>query len=150
MTDISSQRRMAASILGCGENRVHFDPERVTDIKNAISREDLRGLIEEGAISARQIRGNSRGRARAKMAKRSYGHCKGPGRRRGAAGARDPSKRQWIRKIRALRKTLVELREGGQINRHLYRMLYRQSAGGQFRSVAHLKAHLAIIMGRAK
>jgi large subunit ribosomal protein L19e len=150
MTDISSQRRIAASILGCGQHRVRFDPERLSDIKNAISREDLRGLVEEGAITAFQVRGNSRGRARLKTARRSYGHCRGPGRRRGAAGARRPGKRQWIQKIRALRKTLSELRDSGEINRHLYRILYRQAAGGQFRSVAHLKAHLGNISGRAK
>ena len=40
MTDVASQRRIAASILKCGVNRVWFDPERLTDIENAISRED--------------------------------------------------------------------------------------------------------------
>ena len=150
MTDIANQRRIAASILGCGLHRVRFDPDRLGDIQNAISRDDLRVLIGEGAISARQISGNSRGRARAKMAKRSYGHCKGPGRRRGAAGARNPSKRMWIQKIRAIRKALVELRGTGEIDPHMYRMLYRKAAGGQFRNVAHLKAQLEIISGRMK
>ena len=150
MTDLTTQRRISASILKCGVNKVRFDPERISDIQNAISREDLRALIGEDAIQAIQARGNSRGRAREKMAKRSYGHCKGPGRRRGAAGARNPRKRQWIQKIRAIRKTLVELRDNGEINPHLYRMLYRQAAGGQYRSVAHLKAHLALITGRMK
>ncbi|MDH7510836.1 MAG: 50S ribosomal protein L19e [Methanolinea sp.] len=150
MTDLSSQKRIAAELLSCGINRIWFDPDRLTDIQNAISREDIRKLIGEGAIVARQIRGNSRGRARALMAKRAYGHCRGPGRRKGAAGARNPAKRQWIRKIRALRKTLAELREKGEIEPRLYRLLYRQAAGGQFRSVGHLKAHLGIIMGRAR
>lgn len=150
MTDLTTQRRMSAAILKCGANRVRFDPERLPDIQNAISREDLRTLIGEGAIQAIQPRGNSRGRAREMMAKRSYGHCKGPGRRRGAAGARNPRKRQWIQKIRAIRKTLTELRDKGEINPHLYRMLYRQAAGGQYRSVAHLRAQLALITGRMK
>ncbi len=150
MTNLSTQKRISASILGCGVHRVRFDPERLSDIQNAISREDLRTLIDEDAISAVQRKGNSRGRAREKMAKRSYGHCKGPGRRRGAAGARNPRKRQWIQKIRAIRKTLTELKDSGEINPHLYRMLYRQAAGGQYRSVAHLKAHLALISGRVK
>jgi large subunit ribosomal protein L19e len=150
MTDLTTQRRISASILKCGVNRVRFDPERVSDIQNAISREDLRTLIDDDAIQAIQAKGNSRGRAREKMAKRSYGHCKGPGRRRGAAGARNPRKHQWIQKIRAIRKTLVELRDNGEINPHLYRTLYRQAAGGQYRSVAHLKAHLALITGRMK
>ncbi len=150
MTDVANQRRIAADILGCGINRVWFDPERLSDIQNAISREDIRGLITEAAIKSRQVKGNSRGRARIKIAKRAYGHCKGPGRRRGAAGARNPRKRQWIQKIRAIRKTLTGLRESGEIEVHLYRTLYRKAAGGQFRNVAHLKAQLEIISGRMK
>jgi large subunit ribosomal protein L19e len=150
MTDVANQRRIAASILDCGLHRVWFDPDRVSDIQNAISREDIRGLIDEGAIRAHQVKGNSRGRARIKIAKRAYGHCKGPGRRKGAAGARNPGKRQWIQKIRAIRKTLVEMRESGDIDAHLYRTLYRKASGGQFRNVAHLKAQLEIISGRMK
>ena len=84
MTDLSTQRRLSASILKCGVHRVWFDPDRTTDIQNAISREDLRGLIDEDAIRALQPRGNSRGRAREKMAKR----CTGTARARGGAGER--------------------------------------------------------------
>jgi large subunit ribosomal protein L19e len=150
MSDLASQKRIVASILKCGINRVWFDPERLADIENAISREDLRGLVTDGAIKARQKRGVSRGRARAKMAKRSYGHCKGPGRRKGAAGARNASKRAWIQKIRAIRKALIALRDAGTVDRHMYRILYRKAAGGQFRSVAHMKAQLEILSGRLK
>ncbi len=150
MSDLASQKRIVAAILKCGVNRVWFDPERLSDIENAISREDLRGLVVDGAIKARQKKGVSRGRARDKMAKRSYGHCRGPGRRKGAAGARHPGKRSWIQKIRAIRKALVALREAATINPHTYRVLYRKAAGGQFRSVAHMKAQLEILSGRMK
>jgi large subunit ribosomal protein L19e len=150
MSDVSNQKRIAASLLKCGVNRVWFDPERLADIQNAISRDDLRELIEDGAIRAHQAKGVSRGRARVKMAKRAYGHCKGPGRHRGAKGARNPRKRQWIQKIRAIRKVLVELRDTGEIDRHMYRVLYRKAAGGQFRNVGHLRAQLEIMSGRMK
>jgi large subunit ribosomal protein L19e len=150
MSDLASQKRIVAAILKCGVNRVWFDPERLSDIENAISREDLRGLVVDGAIKARQKKGVSRGRAREKIAKRSYGHCRGPGRRKGAAGARHPGKRSWIQKIRAIRKALVALREAGTIDPHTYRILYRKAAGGQFRSVAHMKAQLEILSGRMK
>lgn len=150
MSDLASQKRIVASILRCGVNRVWFDPERLTDIENAISREDLRGLVTDGAIKARQKKGVSRGRARAKIAKRSYGHCKGPGRRKGAAGARNSGKRAWIQKIRAIRKALIGLRDANTIDRHMYRIMYRKAAGGQFRSVAHMKAQLEILSGRMK
>jgi len=150
MTDLTSQRRIAAAVLKCGVNRVWFDPERLTDIENAISREDLRGLITDGAIKAHQKKGVSRGRARIRTAQRAYGHRKGVGKRKGAVGARTPSKQAWIQKIRAIRKALVELRDAGTIDRHLYRILYRKAAGGQFRSVAHMKAQMEIIAGRMK
>lgn len=150
MSDVSNQKRISASLLKCGVNRVWFDPERIADIQNAISRDDVRELIDDGAIRAHQVKGVSRGRARVKIAKRAYGHCKGPGRHRGAKGARNPRKRQWIQKIRAIRKTLVELRDLGEIDRHVYRMLYRKAAGGQFRNVAHLRAQLEIMSGRMK
>jgi len=150
MSDLASQKRIVAAILKCGVNRVWFDPERLSDIENAISREDLRGLVVDGAIKARQKKGVSRGRAREKIAKRSYGHCRGPGRRKGAAGARHPGKRSWIQKIRAIRKALVALRKAATIDPHTYRILYRKAAGGQFRSVAHMKAQLEILSGRMK
>lgn len=150
MSDLASQRRMAAAILKCGANRVWFDPERQADIEAAISRNDLRELVGEGVIKAHPVKGNSRGRARARIAKRSYGHRKGPGRRKGAAGARGSTKRAWIRKIRAQRRTLREMRAEGTIERSLYRVMYRRASGGQFRSVAHLAAHVETMAGRMK
>jgi large subunit ribosomal protein L19e len=150
MSDVASQKRIVASLLKCGVNRVWFDPARISDIENAISREDLRGLITDGAIKAHQKKGVSRGRARSRIAKRSYGHRKGAGKRKGASGARNPSKTAWVQKIRAIRKVLVELRDAGTIDRHLYRIIYRKAAGGQFRSVAHMKAQMEILAGRMK
>jgi len=148
MSDLKNQKRMASQVLKCGVHRVWLDPEHESDIENAISREDIRGLVAEGVILAHQKKGVSRGRARALAAKRSYGHRKGAGRRKGAAGARNPSKKQWMRKIRAIRIALREMREEGTIDSRLYRIIYRKAAGGQFRSVAHMKAQLEQISGR--
>ncbi|MCQ1538673.1 50S ribosomal protein L19e [Methanocalculus taiwanensis] len=144
MSDLASQRRIAAAILKCGENRVWFDPEQITEIANAVSREDIRNLIGDGVITAHQKKGVSRGRARIRIAKRAYGHCKGHGRRRGAQGARTPSKRVWIQKIRAQRTTLREMRDNGTIDRSIYRKFYRRAAGGQFRNVSHLKQNIEL------
>jgi large subunit ribosomal protein L19e len=148
MSDLKNQKRIAAAVLDCGVHRVWMDPERASDIENAISRADIKALVEEGVIAARPVKGVSRGRARVMAEKRAYGHRKGSGRRRGALGARNPRKRQWIRKIRAIRRALREMRGDGIIDAHLYRIMYRKSAGGQFRSVAHMKAQLEVISGR--
>ncbi len=150
MSDLATQRRIAAEVLKCGQNRIWMDPERKADIEAAISRADVRSLIEQGVIAARQKLGVSRGRARLRALKKAYGHRTGPGSRRGAAGARTPSKRRWIQRVRAQRKVLRELRDEGSLDSHQYRILYRKSAGGEFRSVSHLKAHIGSAAERRK
>ncbi|MGA9097601.1 MAG: 50S ribosomal protein L19e [Methanotrichaceae archaeon] len=144
MADFTTQRRLAASELKVGESRVWINPdsEIAGDIADAITREDIRAQIEAGNIKSKPKKGNSRARFRARAEARAYGHRKGHGHRKGAKGARSPRKEQWMAKIRALRKRLTELRETDQIDRHTYRMLYRKSKGGEYRSTAHLNAYI--------
>ncbi len=142
MANLSNQRQLASRILDCGLDRVWFDPEASEEIASAITREDLRGLIEKGTIKAKPIKGVSRGRARAVDEKRKYGHRKGHGSRKGKKGARNPRKEQWVKKIRALRRRLKELREDGSLDKSVYCRLYRKAKGGEYRSVAHLESHL--------
>ena len=144
MPGFTTQRRLAAAELKIGESRVWInpDPEVAGELSDAITHEDIRSQITAGNIKAKPKKGNSRARIRARAVKRAYGHCKGAGHRRGAKGARSPRKEQWMTKIRALRKHLKEMREGGQIDRHAYRLLYRKSKGGEYRSLAHLNSYI--------
>ncbi|MCD1293495.1 50S ribosomal protein L19e [Methanocella sp. CWC-04] len=144
MTDLSNQKRLAAALLKVGQTRVWMDPERGEDIATAITREDIRGLIEQGIIKRTAAVGISRGRARARDIKREKGHRKGHGSRRGAKGARTPKKELWMRKIRAQRKLLKEMRDDEKsLAPGQYRKLYRKAKGGEFRNVAHLKSYIA-------
>jgi len=138
MTDLSAQKRLAADVLGVGENRVWFDPDEQGEIADAITREDIRDLVDRGAIEAKDAKGNSRGRARERDAKRAYGHKKGAGSRKGKAGGREDEKDRWIGDIRAQRRILRDLRDGGEITRSEYRSLYAKASGGEFRSVRYL------------
>lgn len=142
MAGLSNQKRLAAAVMGVGYHRVWLDPDATTDIAAALTREDIHGLIEEGKIRKRLIKGVSRGRARKVHEKRAYGHRKGHGSRSGAKGARRPRKEQWIKKIRALRSRLKELRDNSTIEVSTYRKLYRKAKGGEYRSRAHLDAHI--------
>ena len=138
MTDLRAQRRLAADVLDVGKNRVWFDPDAQGDIAAAITREEIRDLVEEGLIQAKDARGNSRGRARERNQKRAYGHRKGPGTRKGKKGARQNEKAQWQQQIRAQRRKLRELRDEGELTPTEYRELYRKASGGEFRSVRYL------------
>lgn len=142
MVDLAIQKRLASEILGVGQTRVWIDPEKIEEVAKAITREDIRGLIEQGVIKRKPVRGISRGRARERALKRAKGRRRGHGSRKGAKGARSPSKEQWMKRIRALRKRLRELRDAGKITRGIYRKLYLKAKGGEFRSVAHLDAFL--------
>jgi len=138
MSDLSAQKRLAADVLDVGESRVWFDPDEQGDIAEAITREDIRELVDEGTIRAEPKQGNSKGRSRERKDKRAYGHQKGPGSRQGKAGARENEKEKWQQQIRAQRKKLNELRGEGELSRSQYRELYNKARGGEFRSVQYL------------
>ena len=142
MTDLRAQRRLAADVLDVGQGKVWLDPAAQADIAEAITREDVRALVEEGLIRAEPPRGNSRGRARERNAKRADGHRKGPGTRKGTAGAREDGKERWTSSIRAQRRELRELRDAGELTPTQYRELYAKAAGGEFRSVAYLRNYI--------
>jgi large subunit ribosomal protein L19e len=136
--DVSVQRRMAAEILKCGIDRVWIDPTQLDRVKMAMSKDDIRVLIKEGVIKKKQKKGISSARVKKLKEQRKKGRRRGPGSRRGAAGARTPPKERWMATIRALRKTLKQLRDTGKIDRKVYRKLYRMAKGGAFRSRSHL------------
>jgi large subunit ribosomal protein L19e len=145
MTDLKSQRRLAALILKIGEKRVWVDPERTEDTETAITRDEIRRLIHEGAIKSRPERGISRGRARVLKRKKRKGRRSGPGSRTGSPRARISKKEAWMNKIRALRKRLRLLKNKKIVPENAYRKLYRMASSGKFESVAdmerYLKAH---------
>ena len=142
MTDLSAQKRLAADVLGVGKNRVRFDPEAQGEIADAITREDVRDLIEDGVIEAEPTQGNSRGRARERNEKRAYGHRSGHGTRKGTSGGRTDGSEEWQSRIRAQRRTLRELRDDDEITRSQYRELYDMASGGEFDSVGDLRRYV--------
>ena len=142
MTDLTAQKRLAADVLGVGKNRVRFDPEAQGEIADAITRDDVRDLVEDGVIEAETTQGNSRGRARERNEKRAYGHRSGHGSRKGTSGGRTDESEEWQSRIRAQRRTLRELRDDDEITRSQYRELYDMASGGEFDSVGDLRRYV--------
>jgi large subunit ribosomal protein L19e len=136
---VRSQRRIAASILKVGENRIWLDPEDTDSISSAITRTEIRKLIHEGAIRTLPEQSSSRGRARAVKSKKRAGRRSGPGSRKGVTLSR---KTAWVLRIRAIRDRLRELRDKHMIQTQTYRKLFLMSKGGSFRSAAHLDEYI--------
>ena len=142
MTDLRNQRRMAASILKCGVNRVWMDQDRLDEIAKAVTKEDIRILINGKAITVRQIKGISNGRKKFNKKQKEKGRKRGHGSRKGAKYARLPKKERWMRTIRTLRNYLRTLKDENKIDKTTYRKYYMKAKGGEFRSKHHLQTHL--------
>ncbi len=135
------QRRLAARILKCSPKRVFLDPTKAAEIKEAITKADIRSLIKTGAIKKTPKRGTSKSRIRKRkqtLRKRHRGH----GSRKGKQGARLPRKTAWINHIRIQRRFLKELKEQETIGKKTYRNLYLKCKGGFFRSKRHIQLYL--------
>ena len=139
---LKSQRRLAAKILKVGEGRVWIDSDRSDDVEAAITRDDIRRLIHEGAIRGLPKKGVSRSRARVLQEKKKRGLRRGPGSKSGSARATISKKKSWMKKIRPLRKRLRELKAKRVITESVYRRLYGMAGGGVFESIADLERYI--------
>lgn len=143
MTDLSLQRRLAAEILGVGETRIRFDPERVSEIESALTKEDIRRLIKDGIIWVEQSGRNSRARWKERHEKRKKGHRRGPGKRKGTRSAREDPHKKWVNTIRKIRRYLKWLKDSKVLDSSTYRRLRQLAKGGAFKSLSDLKRHLS-------
>ena len=147
---ITNQKRMASEIFSrkegrvVGIHRIWVNPDYLGEVADAVQKDDVRQLIEEGVIKAKPLVGNSRGRARKAESQRATGRRKGHGSRKGTANARNPRKHRWMKTIRAQRRTLKELRSESAITPSQYRYFYRKAKGGSYRSVAHLRTNIEL------
>ena len=136
------QKRIAAQLLKCGVNRVKFDPTRLDEIKEAITKVDVGSLISSDAIIRAPMIGTARSKARITLIQKRKKRQKGFGSKKGRQTSRDPKKRKWINAIRIQRSFLKELKENSIVDNNTYQTLYLKAKGGFFRSKRHIKLYL--------
>ena len=139
--NLTTQKRLAASILKVGVNRVWIDPEEIEEVSRAITRDSVRQLIDQGIIKAKPETGISSYRSKKIKQQKAKGRRKGRGSTKGAKKARNPKKKVWMRTIRALRGELKDMRDADQIDPTTYRKLYKMAKGGAFKSKSYMKSY---------
>ena len=139
---LGNQKEMSAKMLGVGKSKVWFDTEHMTEIKEAITKGDIRSLIKKKIIQRRPELGSSRVRARSRLLQRRKGRQKGLGTRKGNRTARLSRKASWMNLVRAQRSFLKELKIKGLISVPTYRLSYSKIKGGYFRNRRHIKLYL--------
>jgi large subunit ribosomal protein L19e len=137
-----NKKLLAAKVLKISPKKVSFVKSALDDIKKAITRSDIRGLIAVKKIVKIKSAHTSRVRARKILAQKRKGRRQGAGTKKGKKFASVPRKQRWISKIRTQRKFLKELKEKEVITPKGYRSLYSKSGGGFFRNKRHIKLYI--------
>lgn len=129
--NLKKKKELARKTLKVGKERLIFLKPRLEEIKEAITKEDIRDLQKDGAIIIKNIRG----RKKIKIKKRK----KGAGKIKKKLNKR---KMNYMVLTRKLRKYIFELKKQEKISKEEAKKLREKIRDKMFRSKAHLKEQI--------
>jgi len=129
MRTLKAKKTMAAKVLGVGVNKVWFDPFRLSEIKEAITKQDIQELINDKAIKKKPTIGNKRRAGKLRLKRK----LKGRRRNEGKIKSRK-FKENYPQKIRKLRSFLKVLKQNNKISKEQNKKLYRLIKAGELKN----------------
>ncbi len=139
MSDVKTQKRIAAEVLKIGASRVWVNPEAAVDVSQAMTRDDVRELITQGLIQEKPAKKQTRKRAKKRVELKRKRKATGHGKRKGTAGGRKSDKAKWMERVRSQRRFLRKLKEEGKIDKTVYRRYYLRVKGGDYDNIKQLR-----------
>lgn len=136
--DLSKKRALVARTFGIGVGRVMFNVNRIDEIKEAITKQDIRDLAASKAIFIREIGGR---------------RVNAPRKRRRAGSIRmrpNSRKRDYMVLTRKLRAYVAELRKHETITYAEFIILRKEIRSKQFKSKAHMKERIELMRKERK
>ena len=128
---LHKKKELAARTLGVGKARIVFNKERLDEIKEAITKQDIRELHSDKAILVNVIGG------RRKIEKTKSRRRKGSVRKNV-----NKRKEEYMIITRKLRGFLAELKKKNIVNADEYWTLRKEIRAREFRSKAHMKERI--------
>jgi len=129
--NLRNKKTLAAKVFGVGKGRIFFVPERRDIIKEAMTRQDLKSLVNDGGIIIKEKSG------RKKKVKR-----KNPRKTGKIKLKRNLRKRRYLTLTRKLRAYIKELKKRGLIEKQKVQEIRKKIRNKDFKSLAHLKTYL--------
>jgi large subunit ribosomal protein L19e len=126
--NLRKKKILAAKTFGVGRERIVFLQPRLEEIKEAITKQDMRDLYQEGAIIIKEVKG--RKKVQKKKIKRSVGNVR---------KKINTKKRDYIILTRKLRKYVAHHVAQGKISKKESIDLRKKIRNKVFRSKGHLK-----------
>lgn len=130
---LKTQKILASRILDVGNEKIWFDPLRLEDISQAITRVDILELVKDRAI---RIRPSVIGSKVEKRKRKNRGSTK---------KTVSTRKRDYMNKIRKMRRHLQELHSQGELTIERKDRIRKLAKAGQFRNLKHLKESMKTI-----
>ncbi|MFH1307875.1 MAG: 50S ribosomal protein L19e [archaeon] len=126
--NLKKKKELSARVLNVGKDRIFLDSNRINEIKEAITAQDIRDLNKSGVIKIKE----KKGRRVNKQTKPK----KSPGKIRKKVKNR---KQNYIKLTRKLRNYISELKKQGKLTKKEYVDLRKKIRAKQFKSKSHLK-----------
>jgi large subunit ribosomal protein L19e len=129
--NLSKKKELAVRTLKVGKERIVFVKARLDEIKEAITKQDIRDLNKDGAIIIREVVGRKTivGRNRRR----------GPGKIKKKVNKR---KKEYMALTRKLRKYVRGIKIQGRISPEEGKELRKKIRNKTFRSKSHMKDYL--------
>lgn len=131
--NLEKVKALASKALGVGKGRIVLNTARLSDIKEVMTRQDIKDLVAEGAINILDVKG--------RMTKHSRKTRRRAGSIRKKVGGK---KAAYIILTRKLRTHLSELRKQEKLSEDLFWKLRKEIKARAFKTKAHLKERLAM------
>lgn len=145
--NLRTKKLLASRVTGVGMHRIKFDSEKLDDVADAITRQNIRSLITANVIRIEPTRGTSRGRAEFKKTQKTKRGRK-EGAKQGRKGARVGKKEVYVKKVRSLRKILKIAKDRKEITNPEFWSIYTKVNGNTVRNKAHLRQLIEEIISK--
>ena len=136
---LNKKKELASRVLGIGKKRIIFNKEALEDVKEALTKQDIKDLVKSGSIFVKEVSGTK------KQVKRTT-------RRRAGSIKKNVNtrKRDYMTITRKFRAFISEIRKHGTISSEEYWKLRKEIRAKNFKSKSHMKERISQMVKERK